>query len=166
MTVPFAALVALLAALFETTVLPEIPIAGATADLLLVIAVSATLVLGIEDGLIAAFLGGLLADMLITARPIGAGTLALLVIVGLAAAVARVAGPSRRWLAVALTVALTPFLHVAITVVLVLAEGQPFVLDPARVLMAAFMNGLLAIPIATMFGAIENRFGSPERVGW
>ena len=32
MTIPFAALSALIAALLETTVLPEIPIAGATAD--------------------------------------------------------------------------------------------------------------------------------------
>lgn len=166
MTVPFAALAALLAALLETTVLPEIAIAGATADLLLVTAVSATLVLGIEDGLTAAFLGGLMADTLIAARPLGAGTLALLGVVGLAAAVARVAGPSRRWLAVALTVVLTPLLHVGLTVVLVLAEGQPFVLDPARILVAAFMNGLLAIPVATMFGALQNRFGSAERVGW
>jgi rod shape-determining protein MreD len=166
LTVPFAALVALLTALIETTVLPQMPIAGATADLLLVCVVSATLVLGIEDGLIAAFLGGLLTDMLITARPLGAGTLALLLVVGVAAAVARVAGPSRRWLAVALTVVLTPLLHVLLAAVLVLTEGQPFVLQPAELLIAAFMNGLLAIPVAALFSAIENRFGSTERVDW
>ena len=55
--------------------LPEIPIAGATADLVLVVAVTATLVMGIEDGLIAAFVGGLLIDMLVPARPLGAETL-------------------------------------------------------------------------------------------
>ena len=111
LTVPFAALVALLAALLETTVLPEIPIAGATPDLVLVVAVTATLMMGIEDGLVAAFVGGLLTDMLIPQRPLGAGTLALLLVVGIAAAVARVAGPNRRWLAVALVVVLTPILH-------------------------------------------------------
>lgn len=166
MTVPFAALVALLAALIETTVLPEMPIAGATADLVLVCVVCAALVLGVEDGLIGAFLGGLLTDMLITARPVGAGTLALLIIAGIAAAVARIAGPSRRWLAVALTVVLTPVLHVVLSVVLVLTEGQPFAFDVTALLIAAFMNGVLAFAVAALFGAIENRFGSTERVDW
>src|SRR5688572_21743039 len=156
LTIPFAALVALLAALLETTVLPEIPIAGATADLVLVVAVTATLVLGIEDGLVSAFLGGLLTDMLIPQRPLGASTLALLLVVGVAAALARVAGPSRRWLAVALTVVLTPLLHVVLSIILVLTEGQPFVLEPTAILVSAFMNGLIAVPVATLFGALEN----------
>jgi rod shape-determining protein MreD len=166
LTIPFAVLVALLAALIETTVLPEIPIAGATADLVLVCAVSAALVLGIEDGLISGFLGGLLTDMLIAQRPLGAGTLALLFVLGIAALVARIAGPSRRWLAVALTVVLTPVLHVSLSVVLVLTQGQPFVLEPTVLLVAAFMNGLIALPIATLFGGLERRFGTAERVDW
>lgn len=166
MTIPFAALVALLAALLETTVLPEIPIAGATPDLVFVVAVTATLMMGIEDGLIAAFAGGLLMDMLIPVRPLGAGTLSLLLVVGIAAAVARVAGPSRRWLAVALTVVLTPILHIVLGLVLVLTEGAPLTFDFVAMLIAAFMNGLLAIPIAAMFGALEQRFGVTERVDW
>lgn len=166
MTIPFAALAALLAALLETTVLPEIPIVGATADLVLVVAVTATLMLGIEDGLVAAFLGGLLTDMLIPQRPLGSATLSLLLVVGIAAAVARVAGPNRRWLAVALVVVLTPILHVVLSLVLVLTEGAPLNLDFVATLVAAFMNGLLAIPIAWMFGALEQRFGATERVDW
>ena len=166
MTIPFAALTALLAALLEVTVLPEIPIVGATADLVLVVSVTATLILGIEDGLIAAFLGGLLIDMLIPQRPLGAATLSLLLVVGIAAAVARVAGPNRRWLAVALVVVLTPILHVVLTIVLVLTEGAPLNFDFAAVLIAAFMNGLLAIPMTWLFGALEQRFGTVERVDW
>jgi rod shape-determining protein MreD len=166
LTIPFAALVSLLAALLETTLLPEIPIAGATPDLVLVVSVTATLVMGIEDGLIAAFLGGLLIDMLVPVRPMGAETLALLLVVGIAAAVARVAGPSRRWLAVALTVVLTPVLHLVLTVILVLTEGAPLNIDLVSVLVAAFMNGLIAIPIAALFGALEQRFGATERVDW
>lgn len=166
MTIPFAALVSLLAALIETTVLPEIPIAGATADLVFVVAIAATLVLGIEDGYVAAFVGGVFSDMLIPARPVGAATLALLVVVGIAAAMARVAGPNRRWLAVALTVVLTPVLHAVLALVLVLTEGAPFSIDFAAVLIAAFMNGLIAIALASAFGAIEHRFGPMERVDW
>ncbi|MEP7359983.1 MAG: hypothetical protein ABI744_00255 [Chloroflexota bacterium] len=166
MTIPFAALFTLVAALLEATVLPEIQIAGATADLVLVCAVSATIVLGIEDGLVAAFLGGLMIDLLIPDRPLGAATLTLLLVLGIAMVVARIGGPSRRWLAVAITVVLTPLLHGAIAVILVATEGVPFAFSLASVLVAAFMNGLLAIPIATIFGAIERRFGTPERVDW
>ncbi len=166
MTIPFAALVALLAALIEATVLPEIPIAGATPDLVLVVAVTATLILGIEDGLISAFLGGLLIDMLIPQRPVGAATLSLLLVVGIAAAVARVAGPNRRWLSVALVVVLTPILHVVLSLVLVLTEGAPLNFDFAAILIAAFMNGLIAIPVSWLFVALEQRFGTAERVDW
>jgi rod shape-determining protein MreD len=166
LTIPFAALLALLAALLETTVLPEIPIVGATPDLVLVIAVTATLVLGIEDGLIAAFVGGLLTDMLVPQRPLGAATLALLLVVGIAGAVARVAGPSRRWLAVAMTVVLTPVLHILLSLILVFTEGAPFRFDFTVMLVAAFMNGLLAIVMATLFTALVNRFGPTERLDW
>jgi len=166
LTIPFAALVTLIAALLETTVLPEIPVAGATADLVLVCAATATVVLGVEDGIIAAFLGGLLVDMLIPARPLGAATLSLLLVLSIAVIVARLAGPSRRWLAVALTVILTPIFHALLAVVLVATEQAPLAFDPAVILVGAFMNGLLAFPIAGLFGAIERRFGAVERVDW
>jgi rod shape-determining protein MreD len=166
LTIPFAALFTLVAALIEATVLPELAIAGATADLVLVCAVTATIVLGIEDGLAAAFLGGVLIDLLIPDRPLGAATLTLLLTLSLAIVVARIGGPSRRWLAVAMTVVLTPLLHGLMAVILVATEGVPLAFSLTAVLVAAFMNGLIAIPIATLFAAIERRFGTPERVDW
>ncbi|MEP7378208.1 MAG: rod shape-determining protein MreD [Chloroflexota bacterium] len=166
MTIPFAAFFTLLAALIEATVLPELPIAGATADLVLVCAVCATIVLGVEDGLAAAFLGGMLIDLLIPDRPLGAATLALLLVLGLAIVVARIGGPSRRWLSVAMVVVLTPLLHGLMAVTLVAAEGVPFAFSLESVLVAAFMNGIIAIPVAALFTAIERRFGTPERVDW
>lgn len=166
MTIPFAALLTLVAALLETTVLPELPIAGATADLVLVCAIAATIVLGVEDGLAAAFLGGLMLDLLIPDRPLGAATLTLLLVLSVAMVVARLAGPSRRWLAVAMVVVLTPLLHGLMAVTLVATEGVPLSFSITAVLVAAFMNGLIAIPVATLFAAIERRFGSAERVDW
>jgi rod shape-determining protein MreD len=166
LTIPFAALFTILAALLETTLLPELPIAGATADLVLVCAACAAIILGIEDGLAAAFLGGLMIDLLVPDRPLGAATLSLLLVLGLAMVVARVGGPSRRWLAVAMTVILTPLLHGLMAVILVATEGVPLAISPAVVLVAAFMNGLIAIPVATLFNAIEHRFGTVERVDW
>jgi rod shape-determining protein MreD len=166
LTIPFAALLTILAALLETTVLPEMPIAGATADLVLICATCAAIILGVEDGLAAAFVGGLMIDLLIPDRPLGAATLALLLVLGLAMIVARVGGPSRRWLAVAMTVILTPLLHGLMAVILVATEGVPLAIPVTAVLVAAFMNGLIAIPLATLFAAIEHRFGSVGRVDW
>jgi rod shape-determining protein MreD len=166
LTIPFAALITLIAALLETTVLPELPIAGATADLVLVCAATATVVLGIEDGLVAAFLGGLMIDLLIADRPLGAATFSLLLVLAVAIVVARVSGPNRRLLAVALTVILTPLFHVLLTVMLVATENAPFALNAAAILVAAFMNGVFAFVVASLFGAIERRFGSMERVDW
>lgn len=166
MTIPFAALITILAALLETTVLPEMPIAGATADLVLICATCAAIILGIEDGLAAAFLGGLMIDLLIPDRPLGAATLSLLLVLSFAMIVARMGGPSRRWLAVAMTVILTPLLHGVMAVILVATEGVPLAIPVGAVLVAAFMNGLIAIPIATIFAAIEHRFGTVERVDW
>jgi hypothetical protein len=83
--------------------------------------------------------------------------------------VARIGGPSRRWLAVALTVVLTPLLHGLMAIVLVATEGVPLGISTSTitvVLVAAFMNGLIATLVATLFAAIERRFGTSERVDW
>ena len=49
---------------------------------------------------------------------------------------------------------------------LVATEGVPLAFEPTTVLVAAFMNGIIAMPVATLFGAIERRFGTAERVDW
>lgn len=166
LTLPFAALAAVIAALIETSVLAEVPIAGATADLVLVCAAVATLVLGLEDGIVLAFVGGLLVDLLVPGRPIGAATSALLLTVGVVVAAARMMPSSRPLAAVGIAIGLTAVYHVLLAVILVLTQGTPFVLQPVAVIVAAVMNGLLAIPIAAIFGAIERRFGTQERTDW
>ena len=166
MTLPFAALAALLAAIIETSVLAELPLAGATADLVLVCASVATLVLGVEDGLVLGFVGGLLIDMVIPARPLGAATLAMLLTLGVAFLVARAVGPGRRVVAVGLVLILTAVFHALFAVIMVLAANATLSLDPTVVLVAAVMNALIAIPVAALFTAIERRFGPAERSDW
>jgi len=166
LTIPFAALTALLAALIETTVLPEIPIAGATADLVLTVAIVATLIFGVEDGIVAAFVGGLMVDLLIPGRPLGAATVALLLVTGVAVLVARLLGPNRRWAAVMLTILLTALYHVVLALILVLTENAPLDIQPTTVLVAAFMNGIVAFLLTPVFGALEHRFGAADRTDW
>lgn len=166
MTIPFAVLAALIAALIETTVLPEIPIAGATADLVLVCAIVATLMFGIEDGILAAFVGGLMVDMLLPARPLGAATVSLVLVTGVAAIVSSLVSANRRLMAVVLTILLTALYHLLLAVVLVLTQNATFAIDAPATLVAAFMNGVFAFLLASLFAAIERRFGSAERADW
>jgi rod shape-determining protein MreD len=166
LTLPFAALAAVIAALIETSVLAELSLGGATADLVLVCASVATLVLGVEDGIVLAFIGGLIIDMLIPDRPLGAATLAMLLTLGVAFFVARTVGTGRRLIAIGLVVILTAIYHVLFALVMVLTANAPFAIDPAVILIAAVLNAIIAIPIAAFFGAIERRFGATERADW
>ncbi|MEX2547473.1 MAG: rod shape-determining protein MreD [Chloroflexota bacterium] len=166
MTLPFAALIAVIAAILESSVLAELPLAGATADLVLVCATVATLVLGVEDGLVLAFIGGLLIDMLIPSRPLGAATLAMLLTLGIAFFVARAVGPGRRLVSIGVVLILTAVFHVLFALILVPTAEAPFAIDPTVILVAAVLNALLAIPVAALFGSIERRFGPTERADW
>jgi rod shape-determining protein MreD len=166
LTIPFAVLTALIASLIETTVLPEIPLAGAVADLVLVCAIAATVMFGIEDGILAAFFGGLMVDMLIAARPLGAATISLVLVTGVAALVSRLLSSNRRLMAIVLTILLTGLYHLILAGTLVLTQNAPLSVDVAAILVAAFMNGVLAFLFATLFAAIERRFGSVDRSEW
>jgi rod shape-determining protein MreD len=159
-------LAALIAALIETSVLPEIPIAGATADLVLVCAIAAALVLGVADGLVAAFLGGLLIDLLLPGRPLGAATVSLLLVIGIALVVSRVIGSARRFSAVLLAVVLTVAYEIVLMLVLVVTENAPLSISPTVLIAAAVMNAIFVIPFVVVFAAIERRFGATERTPW
>lgn len=166
MTIPFAALAALLAALLETSVTSEIPIAGATADLVLVCAIAAALALGVIDGLIAAFLGGLLVDLLVPGRPLGAATFTLVLITGLAAASSSILGNNRSLSVAALAFVLTVIYEVVLTLVLVLTENAPLAMSPGSIFVAGLMSAILVVPLAALFSLLERRFGPVERAPW
>lgn len=166
MTLPFAALGALVAALVETSVLPELQIGGAKADLVFVLAVVATILMGVEDGLVWAFLGGLMIDLLVPARPLGATTLSLLLVVGLAFVSVRLLGPGRLRAVVA-TFVLSWVYHLLLLGILALTEGVTLrTFEPRLVLVAAVLNTLLAVPAAYLIAAIVRRFGDAERADW
>lgn len=166
MTIPFAALAALLAALLETSVTSEIPIAGATADLVLVCAIAAVLAMGVIDGLVAAFLGGLLVDLLVPGRPLGAATFTLVLMTGLAAASGSILGSNRRLSLAALAFALTVAYEIVLTLVLVLTENAPLSMSPGSIIVAGVMSAILVVPIAAIFSLLERRFGPAERAPW
>ncbi len=166
MTLPFAALGALIAALIETSVAPELTIGGAQVDLVLAFAIVAAMAMGIEDGLVWAFLGGLMLDMLIAGRPVGATTLSLLLAVGLAALAVRLPGP-RRALMLATVFVLTWAFHLLLLGVMAATEGIALgSFRPMTVFFAAIMNTVVALPAVVAFTIVERRFGATERAEW
>ena len=167
LTLPFAALGALIAALIDTTVVPELPIAGATPDIVLLFTVVATMLMQPEDGLVWATVGGLLLDILTPARPLGATTLALLLVVGLAIVANRALGQRRRITAVVGVFILSWLFHAALLLVLVIVEGvSPGTFQPRLVLIAAVLNTILAVPVAVGVSALGRRFAFAERADW
>jgi rod shape-determining protein MreD len=74
-SIPFLTLVALL----ETTVLPHVRVAGAQPDLMLLVVGNWSLLRGVDDGVIWAFIGGGVLDLL-SAGPITASMFALLAV--------------------------------------------------------------------------------------
>lgn len=165
MTLPFAALGAIVAALIETSVLPELPIGGTTTNLIFVLAVVATVLMGVEDGLVWAFVGGLMLDLLVPARPLGATTFVLLIVVGVTFAATRVVGQGRaRAVAAAFTLTWL-YIPLLLTVLAITGGVTLRTFDPGLVVVASILNGLVAVPAAVGFAAIARRFGD-ERTDW
>ena len=89
MSLVLAAVGAAVAALIQSTVLPFATVGGGGLDLVLVIAVVWTMALGLEGGLVWAFLGGLVIDVLLM-RPLGLTAFIDLLAVGTAWVIGRV----------------------------------------------------------------------------
>ena len=80
LSIPVLALVVVI----QATLMPELSIAGGTPDLVLLVVLGWTLMAGYEQGLVWALVGGILQD-LISAVPVGTTSLALVLVVSLAA---------------------------------------------------------------------------------
>ena len=166
MSLPLAAVGALLAALLETSVLPLMEVAGAKPDLVFVLAIVAAMMVGVEDGLVWAALGGLALDMLVD-RPIGATMLTLLIVAGLGIVVARVLGPTRITVTVLTVFALTWVFQTVILVVLAVTSGVAIPAAPLpEFLPIAVFNAAIAVVAALVTRWALLRFGPADRIDW
>ncbi len=166
MSVPVVAVGALLAALLETSVLSELSTAGAKPDLVFTLAIVVALVVGFEDSLVWALVGGLLVDAL-TGRPLGATALALLIVTGMAALLSRVTGAPRALTVGSAAFVLTWLFQAVLLAILSATAGLAMVSVPIEsFLVIALMNGVLAVLAVIAIRAAYRRFGSAERVEW
>ena len=168
MSLVLAAVGAAVAALIQSTVLPFAAQGGGGLDLVLVIAVVWTMALGLEGGLVWAFLGGLVIDVLLM-RPLGLTAFIDLLAVGAAWVVARLFVRAR-YPVIVVTAAVLAGLAAPLTVVLYEAlRDTPAGVDPtagvgSSVVAAAIVAAIIAPPAL----AIARRSASQEaeRVDW
>lgn len=166
MTLTLAAVGAVVAALLQSTVVPYLEIGGARPDLVLIYAVIVTIVVDIDHGITAAFIGGLAIDVL-APRPIGSTAFVLLVVVAGAAAIGRVLvrTPSLSTIVASLLLAIaSPFLFLAVYGAL---RGPVPVADPLLVVIPGAVYGTTIAAIAGPAAvAVHRRYFERERIDW
>ncbi len=168
MSLVLAAVGATVAALIQSTVLPFAAAGAGGLDLVLVIAVVWTMALGLEGGLVWAFLGGLVIDVLLM-RPLGLTAFIDLLAVGAAWVTGRVFVRAR-YPVIVITAAALAAIAVPLTVVLYQAlRDVPGDVDPtAGLVRSTILAGVfaaVAAPPALAF-ARRTRVEEAERVDW
>ncbi|MEO7117928.1 MAG: rod shape-determining protein MreD, partial [Candidatus Limnocylindrales bacterium] len=146
--------------------LTELTVSGIKPDLVFVVAVVVAMVVSFEDALVWAVVGGLLVDAM-SARPIGATTLALLLVIGLATLAGRITRNPRTVTVIAAVLALTWVFQVLLLAILAATGGIALVeLPTGRILIIAIVNVALALLVLALQRALFARFRSPERIEW
>jgi rod shape-determining protein MreD len=166
MTLLLAAVGAVVTALIDLTVVPHLRAGDAQPHLILVLGVVLTIAVGIEAGLVWAFVGGLALDVL-AARPLGSTAFAMLLCVGAAAVLARSFARLRPIVPVIAVFSLS--LGYSFLQLLTLgALGTPLpVADPvAAFLPAAIYDGILGLIVGPLVVALHDRRVEQARVDW
>ncbi len=166
MRLTLAAVGAVVAALLQVTIVPYLRIGDAQPDLVLVFVVTATIAGSVEAGLLSAFMGGLIIDLL-APRPLGMTAFMLLLSVGLAALLGR-ALDRVRYLVPALAVFLGSILCSVLFLVLygALRERIP-VADPVRASVPdAIYSTVVALIVGPIAVGLRRRSAERERVAW
>ncbi len=166
MILTLTAVGALVAALVEPTLFRYLAVGEAHPHLVLVYVVVVAVVLGLDAGLTAAFVGGLSLD-LVSGRPLGSSAFALLVCAGLAVGIAH-ALVQFRYLAPVVAVFLLSFVYSFMIAVLYSALVTPVSLgEPLRVLLpGAIYDTVIAAVVGPLAVAFRVRRLEQERVDW
>ncbi|MFL5726272.1 MAG: rod shape-determining protein MreD [Chloroflexota bacterium] len=161
-----AAIGATVTAIVELTVGPYIRVGDAQPHLVLIFAVVWTIAVGLESGLVWAFVGGIALDVL-APRPLGTTSFALIVVVGLAAAVARLFIRFRP-LVVVPAVAILSLVYSMTLFVLLGALGSSAVTrDPVATLLPGVVyDTVIAVLVGPLAVAVHDRYVEEERVDW
>jgi rod shape-determining protein MreD len=161
----FAAVAAAIAAILELTVAARVNAGDAHPQFVLVLAVLLTLIVGFEEGMVWAFVGGLFLDLL-ALRPLGTTVFSLLAVVGLTEAISPMlarAGVARSLVGIAV------FTLVFITLTTIttgLLRPPAPSLRFSYLLAAVVVNAVAAMLLALLFGAVRRWWELRARQRW
>jgi rod shape-determining protein MreD len=166
MSLLLAAIGATATALIELSAIPYLRLEDANPHLIFVLGAILAIVVGLEEGLVWAFVGGIALDVL-AGRPLGSTAFALLVSIGGAWALSR-ALVRIRPLTPIIAVAIFGPVYSMIQLALIGAlEGPVPIADPLRLLVpGAVLDVVLAALIGPLAVAIHDRRLEEERPAW
>ena len=166
MTLLLAAVGATVMALFEVVVGSDLQVATAQPHLVFVVGIVVTVAIGLEAGLVWAFVGGLVLDVLVQ-RPLGSTSFALLLSVGATSVLAHVFMRLRILVPILATLLLS-LLYSMILFFAYNALRTPIpVADPVGVLLPGVVyDTILAALIGPLAISIHDRHAEAERMDW
>ncbi len=166
MTLLLAAVGATVTALLELTVGRYLRVGAGEPHLVLVFGIIATVAIGLEAGLVWAFVGGLVLDVLVQ-RPLGSTAFALLLCVGATAALGHLFSRLRPIVPI-LSTALVSLAYSMILFIAFNALRTPIpVADPVALLVpGAVYDVVLAALFGPLIISIHDRRAETDRVDW
>jgi rod shape-determining protein MreD len=166
MTVLFAAFGATVAALLESSVVPYLRLGESQPHLVFVFAVIVTVIGGFDRGLVWAFVGGLLLDVL-TQRPLGISAFSLLLCVGGVAVIGRALSRARPLMPIVATLLLSLVYSMTLYLTFAALRGSPPGGDPLGLFLpGAAYDGVLAALFGPLLVAFADRRAESERAEW
>jgi rod shape-determining protein MreD len=166
MTLLLAAVGATAMALIELTVGPYLRIGTAQPHLVLVVGIVVTVAIGLEAGLVWAFVGGLVLDVL-AQRPLGSTAFALLLCMGATAVLGRVFIHLRPVVPILATMLLSVGYSMILFAAFNALNAPIPVSDPVElVLPGAAYDIVLAALIGPLAVSIHDRRADTERMDW
>lgn len=161
-----AAVGATAAGLLELTVAPYLRFGNATPHLVLVLGIVWVVAAGFESGLVWAFTGGLVLDVL-AERPLGTSAFALLIAIAGAALLARLLARVRPLAPIPLVFVFS-LVNSLLVYVLLSALGTPIPVDNpvGTVLPGALYDTVLAAAIGPLAISVHDRAADQERADW
>jgi rod shape-determining protein MreD len=166
MTLLLAAVGATITALLELTVGPYLRFGTAQPHLVLVVGIVVTVAIGLEAGLVWAFVGGIVLDVL-AQRPLGSTAFALLLCVGVTAVLGRLFLRLRPIVPVLATLLLSLFYSMTLYIAFNALRTPIPVADPVAILMPSVAyDTILAALLGPLVISIHDRRIETERLDW
>jgi rod shape-determining protein MreD len=166
MSLLLAAVGATVVALVEATILPYVEVGQAHPHPVLVFGSIWTVALGLDGGLVWAFVGGTALDVL-TDRPLGSSAFALLLATGAAAGVAQLMSNLRPISPIVAVLVASVFNSFLLIVLFAALRTPVAITDPLGLLLPGLVyDVVLAALVGPLVIAIRDRRLEQERVDW